>query len=461
MSRLVRNVGILLVAASLSLPLSDPASGADPKRPNILLITTDDQRMGTLGVMSNTRRWLVRRGVKYPRAYVTTPLCCPSKSTIYTGQYTHNHGVVTNEAEDTQALDQSTTVQRYLDDAGYRTALFGKFLNGWDISQVPSHFDRWAFFVKGSPFGYSGATWNVSGRVRTVDEYSTSYVRRKAAGFLRAAEANDGRPWFAHLSMWAPHLPVRVQRKYRDAAVRPWKGSPAVPEADRSDKPPYVQARYASPRRGANIRTMQLRALMSVDDAVHRLMRLLGRLGERRNTLVIFLSDNGFLWGEHGITGKVVPYTPSIHVPLLVRWPRHLEPGTIDRRVVLNADVAPTILDAAGIEPHHTVDGRSLLDPSWERDRLFVEEWKIPNHPAPAWESIRTTDMQYVEYRDRGGSIVFREYYDLRGDPWQLRNLLGDGDPGNDPSAEELAALEAQLAADRVCTGTTGPLACP
>ena len=157
-------------------------------------------------------------------------------------------------------------------------------------------------------------------------------------------------------------------------------------------------------------------------------------LGEE-NTLAFFMSDNGFMWGEHGHLFKRTPYESSVKVPLLMRWPGQVEKGAVDRRLVANIDVAPTILEAAGIEPmpERPMDGRSLLGTE-ERERLVLEYWAEGGRNIPTWFSTRTKDFQYIRYEDRFGDVLFREYYDLARDPWQRRNLLGDGDPTNDPS---------------------------
>jgi arylsulfatase A-like enzyme len=193
---------------------------------------------------------------------------------------------------------------------------------------------------------------------------------------------------------------------------------------------------------------------MSVDDLVGRVFREMEALDED-NTLAFFLSDNGFMWGEHGHLFKRTPYDPSIRLPLLMRWPGLVAEDTVDRRLVANIDIAPTILDAAGIEtlPERPMDGRSLLAPE-ERDRLVLEYWAEPGRNLPTWFSTRTKDFQYIRYEDEFGDVVYREYYDLAADPWQLRNLLGDGNPTNDPL---VIPLDSQLEQDRLCRAETCP----
>ena len=152
--------------------------------------------------------------------------------------------------------------------------------------------------------------------------------------------------------------------------------------------------------------------------------------------------------------GKAVPYTTSIQVPMMMRWPGRIPENEVDRRIVANIDIAPTILDAAGISPDHPMDGRSVLKRS-SRDRILMEYTFMEGFEAPNWASLRTKTWQYTEYfkRDRTG-IRSREYYDLKRDPWQLHNLLGDEDPANDPN---VGALTRRLARSQVCAGAECP----
>lgn len=439
------------------------ARARHPRRPNILLIITDDQRgdLDSLRVMPKTQRLLKRKGTMFTNAFATTPFCCPSRASIFTGRYAHNHGVLISMKTHGDAFNQRSTVQRYLRAAGYRNAYFGKYLNGWPIRRRPPHFQRWAIFSKVNlrslpAAGYRDGRWNVNGRVRRVHTYSTTYIRRRAVRFLTQTERNDRRPWFMVLATAAPHLPAPPEGKYRRAWIPSWTNNPARRERNRSDKPPFFRRRNVRHGKMLRHRRNQLRSLRSVDDMVRAVMRKMGRLRERRNTLVIFMSDNGFLWGEHKRTRKLYPYTMSIKIPLLMRWPGHVARGVRDRRIVGNIDIAPTILHAAGITPSSPMDGRSLLGGE-SRGRILTEFWAAAY--SPDWASTRTKTYQYTEYYNDAGDVTFREYYDLANDRWQLRNLLGDSDATNDPP--DVAGLSAQLALDRECAGTEGASACP
>jgi arylsulfatase A-like enzyme len=434
---------------ALAVPTAGPAAG---KPPNVLIIVTDDQRVGMLGVMPHTVRFFQNGGKTFTQGFVTTPLCCPSRSSIFTGLYAHNHGVVSNHGG--HALPHDLTLQRYLHAAGYRTGIVGKFLNGWRMGRNPPYFDRWV--VKGAGSGYRNPEFNVNGTVKTIRGYSTDIVSSQAVKILRGFETRDSRPWFLYVAPKAPHLPSLPEAAYARAPVPDWVKNPAVLEADKEDKPPWVQRRAVSGQWMATKRIAQFRTLMSVDDLVARVSRSLKSLGEGRRTMAFFLSDNGFMWGEHGLTRKGHPYSHSIRVPLLFRWPGHATRGSRDGRFAANIDLAPTILDAAGISPGVAMDGKSLLR-VWDRKRLFTEMPARTHGGAfPSWASIRTKRKQYVEYYDdyERTHVVFREYYRLGPDPWQLTNLLRDGNPKNNPDTSRLHRL---LRFYRECSGAACP----
>jgi arylsulfatase A-like enzyme len=455
---LIISVGVLLATFG-QIPKASHTVGAT-SRPNVLLIVTDDQRAG-FSVMPKAREWLKRGGTNFTRAFVTTPLCCPSRTSIFTGRYTHNHHVFSNDGEGGNLVQQST-LQYYLQRAGYETAMYGKYLNRWDISQPPPFFDHFAMNTTSSV--YDHGIWNVDGTVKTIAEYNTTYISDNAQRFLN--HAGSKRPWFLYLALAAPHDPYVAEPKYRHARTPHWKGDPAVLETDRSDKPPFVQKQHAGLIYGQKIRRTQFRTLMSVDDMISKLAVTLRNLGEERNTLVIFISDNGLMRGEHGLVGKKVPYEQSIKVPFMARWPGHLEANATDDRLVANIDIAPTVLQAAGLIPNpaYPLDGRSILGTTSNRNRLLMEHFPGKIDPSGStwenWASTRTKTYKYTEYYQPDGTTVkFREYYDLRRDPWELHNLLGDSHHSNDP--DDVGAISEQLAQDRACIGTAGIGACP
>jgi arylsulfatase A-like enzyme len=206
--------------------LSPPSDAApNPDAPNVLLIITDDQRAGTMRPLDATRRWFKRGGVRFSNAFATTPLCSPSRVTVMTGRYAHNHGIQRNR--DSLQLDQSQTLQRRLQDSGYLTAIAGKFLNDWPVTIEPPDFDRWATFnPTHEHIGYHDVTFNVNGNLRQASRYSTDFIADRAAGFLDHFETEDERPWFA---LWRRMRPTNPSSPHGGTEVIPFPSTRATP----------------------------------------------------------------------------------------------------------------------------------------------------------------------------------------------------------------------------------------
>lgn len=459
-----------MLLAGLACASASPALAADP---NFLVVATDDQRAGTMKAMPKTRRWFDERGTRFPRAYVTTPLCCPSRASIFSGRYAHNHGQELNTG--VTNFDPSTSFVRYLDEAGYRTGIVGKYLNTWSPSDPPPDFDDY----KITPGGYYDSFWNLNGTTRTVGEYSTTFTRRKSIQFIRKAEGEDSTPWLLHVATSAPHgsFPsdpknagshdwFPVEKKYADAPVGRFPRNPATEERNLNDKPPFLRdliesdpsPKALSPKA---VRRGQLRMLMSVDDMVAAILKKLAATGERRRTLVVFVSDNGLFWREHAIPPiKDLPYPEATRVPMMASWPGRIPRGAVDRRLVANIDIAPTIMAAAGLTPPEPMDGRSLLDSSWTRDRILVEYFGLRvmgERVIPRWAGLITPTYQFNQYEPINGHPLFREYYERAGDRWQLRNPLGNASTDDDPPEKTVQGLVQQLAEDLGCSGVTCP----
>lgn len=453
MGRFQRAVGALLLFASVAAAAPGASSAAAPNSPNILVIVTDDQRAGPFLGMPRTEE-IFGSGLVYENAFATTPLCCPSRVSIFTGRYAHNHGV---KYFNPSRLDQTTTVQSYLQANGYRTAIYGKYLNNWQVVVDPPFFDDWATFPQSTASTYSGGEWNVDGTVREVEEYSTDFIAAQASELLRSTESDDATPWFVYLAPPAPHEPYSPEPAYERSKVPDWRGNPAVFEKDVSDKPSYIRdvTRYCGFECGTKIRSAQIRTLMSVDDMVASVFGELEALGEAENTIAFYTSDNGLLWGEHNLNEKRPPYIPSIKVPLIMRWPQRIPAGR-DERIVANIDIAPTILEAAGIPQRSDVpmDGMSLLTPRLRRE-LLLEHWE--QNVIPTWYSIIAEDFQYIEYYDKDGVFKFKEYYDLEADPFQLTNLLRDGKVRTGPNRKQVKILHDRLREYRRCRAVNCP----
>jgi arylsulfatase A-like enzyme len=474
---------------------NDEEASANNTRPNILFIITDDQRAeGTLTpeAMPQTVSRLKDQGVNFTNAFGTTPLCCPARASIMTGQYAHNHEVTNgNWAKD---LNQDATIQAYLKQsaAGYRTGLFGKFLNGWDLTVNPKHWDQWSVFND----GYCPFFVNEQGTRKRypaldpstqapaagecdparigkddLDPYSTDYLRDRALKFLDDGEtddATDAQPWFLYITPYAPHTPHTPEADYAGTPFSAFEDTPATFE-DTSDKPPWVQQRAATRETvfgnatDPGRRLKQLRTLRSVDDLVGALLDQLKEKGEQ-DTLIVFISDNGYLWGDHGLIEKGAAYSAGAKVPLIMRYAPFTSPGKTDDSLVANIDLTPTALQAAGITPPSSplLDGQSLLSPTAQRQRLHLEYYDHGPEDTD-WAATRATDYLYIEtYAEDGETLDFLEYYDLQADPYETTNLYGpngvpgDGDDLGTPQ-HSVAELHDILRRDRFCEGTACP----
>lgn len=425
-----------------------------PVRPNVLIFLTDDQRATdtiTAAVMPRLRAWVQQAGTRFTNFFSTTPLCCPDRSVLLSGRYAHNTEVRVNA--DTSNLDHALSMERLLQQAGYRTAYVGKFLNGWQNATSPPYFSDRAL-VAG---GYADRWFNIDGVARKVP-YTTDFIGQQTVTYLDRFEEDDAQPWMLIAATTAPHHPWEPAAVHASDDVGTWAGNPATQESDRTDKPSWVRARNYTLSQADAVRAPQLRTLRSVDDMVDVVMTRLQALGELSNTLVIYTSDNGYLWSEHRIGGdygvaaqKRYPYDASVRIPFLMRWDGRVAAGATDQRLAGMVDVVPTVLAAAGVTPDYPLDGYPLRADRL-RTRIVLEYWIDPGDPSiPTWVSIRTQDLMYVEYYNASGEVTFREYYDLVNDPWELVNLLNDG-VLSDP---DTSYLQEQAIAGARCSGNS------
>ena len=454
------------VVAAAMAPSSD---AAHDRRPNILLIITDDQPWDTLPVTEGPAAmpWLegrlddpADRWVRFTNAFVNVPLCCPSRASILTGRYARHTGVETNR--DGADLDESSTLATWLDGAGYQTAFIGKYLNGypWDRGPyVPAGWDR--FLAKrnldvtttyeGYPFVDQGVPLTAG---TNQGAYATTMLAEEATSFLRGASAEA--PWFLVFAPSAPHEPWTPAPQ----DVGSFEGVPIAMPSERAmnavdGAPGWVSALPAiDPATADDLeleRSRMLETLRGVDRAVASLVAEVRARGELDDTLIIVLSDNGFSFGEHRWVGKRCPYEACVRVPLVMRTP-WTGAGEIETPVT-NVDLAPTILASAGVDAAGSrSDGlslRPLLDdrPGGVIDRTAVlVEW-AGDGEVPAWRGVRTDGFSYIEHAD--GTI---ELFDLVGrlgapDPRELRNHADDRAYAS-LRRTLAAALEALLAED-------------
>lgn len=449
----------LLGAVALALSLITlgstgvPAAAQVESPPNIILILTDDQRWDTLEYMPTVTGELMANGTTFVNAYVTTPLCCPSRASILTGQYAHNHGVLLNGGPDGgQNLDESRTIATHLRrEAGYRTGFIGKYLNNYlnlgASPYIPAGWSDWIAFKQRSEEHalYYGYVLNENGDLVTYgtepEDYSTDVLTGKALEFI--GKENE-KPFFLFLAYYTPHDPFLPAPRHAGALDGiEFERPPSFLEPAGEDKPAWFQnrPRIDTEKLDAD-RQASLESLLAVDEGIEAILQELNRIGKADNTVIIFMSDNGMNWGEHGLRGKNCAYEECVRVPLVVWYPA-LTSGRSVRELALNIDIAPTIAELAGIPFSDRMewDGVSLVDliasgrdPNFTRSEFLVEHWvwlaNATGALIPDYESLHTAEWSYVEYTTTGE----RELYDLERDPYAMDNLA------HDPAYAQVAA---------------------
>ncbi len=455
--------------------------------PNLLVVMTDDQTASTFipGYMPRTAEFFADGGTDFTQAIASPPLCCPARAGFLTGRYAQNHGVVENSVGYGSLRDEKATLPVALQSAGYRTGLAGKFMNGYDALRGPSPgpgFDDWyAAFGAANYFDFQVSD---GGEVTVVDDYSTTAYTDRAIEFTKDAHA-DEMPFFLWLSYNAPHTVAAgndapcegedAQPPSADAfaefAEEPLPRPGSFDEADVSDKPSLADGpgRLRAGRLAETERSWRcgLAALRAVDSDLRRLLDSLRATGELEQTVVVFLSDNGYFYGEHRLTTeKRIPLEPALRVPLAIRVGSEVRGGSGPRasgELISQVDLAPTLFDYAGVDPCEywkrcvPMDGRSLrplleAKGDWPTNRMIPltldEGW--------AYSGLRGAGELYVEFdasrwRDFGtGPAV--EYYDLASDPDQLSNLAADS-RGRFPRLDDLGARLRDL---ERCAGIEG-----
>jgi arylsulfatase A-like enzyme len=419
-------------------------------RPNIIVIETDDQTLAEMSVLPKTRRLIGDEGVTFQNNFDSFSLCCPSRATLLTGQYSHNNGVRDNKLPNGgyYKLDSTNTLAVWLQRGGYYTAHVGKYLNGYGTrnpQEIPPGWSDWHGSVDPTTYRYYNYTLDENGvlntycKTRAPSCYQTDVYAAKATEIIRR-QVPRAQPLFMWVAFLADHAGAPADPddpknlgtpspapKYRNAfAGLPLPTPPNFNEADMSDKPAAMQRRpvLTQARINAIRESYQQRreTLLSVDDAVESIVNALVATGELGHTLIIFTSDNGFFHGEHRVAaGKVLWYEPSIRVPLLMRGPG-IPPGVRRKQPTMNIDYAPTIVDAANVKPGRVMDGISLLPLARDGRREPGRDLLVDNQPGAAhFDAIRTRRFKYAEY-----TTGEREMYDLARDPYELQSVHND-----------------------------------
>ena len=486
----------LFLAALAVAGGGEDAHAGSQARPNIIVITTDDQPLSMMRgrYMPKTTKQIGDRGTTFTNHVVTTPLCCPSRATMLTGQYGHNHGVLTNHYELLE--DKGNVLPVWLRNAGYRTAHVGKFLNAYEQAvgnrfEVAPGWDVW-FTTVGST-RYFNYDVSANGRPRHFGNGPRSHVtrvlNRKAASLVRRFTA-DSQPLYLQLDHRAPHTESGVNSGGRCGAravpedprdeegVRdePLPTPPSFNEADVSDKPSYIRDKALLNRPRIKKITKRydcgLAALRSVDRGVKKIVKGLRKTGELEDTVLIFTSDNGYYFGEHRIArDKTHPYEEGIRVPLMVRLPTRLggRPGARSHAPTANIDIAPTLLELAGARPCETtgdcrvIDGRSTVpllrgQGGWPRRRGVLVEYDGASSKGTSsceYHGIRAQGWIYVDHVRIPNPLTGvceetaeTELYNLATDPFQLQNLPLVAGP--------VEGLRDRLSRLRDCSGVAG-----
>ncbi len=436
-------------------------------RPNMIFVVADDLDAVSIASMPRLQGLLVQQGVSFRNALSTNPICAPSRASLLTALQAHNHGVWYNSGGPKilhdSGLEQSTVAMR-LQQAGDKTALIGKYLNGYNGEDPPAGWEEWqaVYSSVGSDAYYN---YIIREKTRAVDygsapaDYLTDVLAQRAVTFVRQA-SQENRPFFLWLAPSAPHRPaIPAPRHASDFATARAPRTPSFNEADVSDKPAYVRAMPlltpADIDEADALCRDRLRTMLAVDEALASLVEAVTQAGQMSNTWFVFTSDNGFMMGQHRFArGKDAPYEPSLLVPLVVRGPS--TPANVARdQMVTLVDLGATFLALGGAWPGDgAVDGRSLLSllgtapPSlgeWRADVLLEHRMQSQGAEAvPDYAGLRTPTRLYVEYAT---SEV--EYYELDQDPDELNSRKLD--------AAARAPWQQRLAAVRACRGAQCP----
>ena len=458
---------VALLAAAIIVGPAAQANAAAPARPNVVFILTDDQRSDQLGcedhpfLQTPNLDRIAAEGARFANMFVTTSLCSPSRASFLSGLYAHTHGVVNNFTDYPKDL---ASFPRRLQEAGYETAYVGKWHMGEQSDEKRPGFDHWVTH-KGQG-KYYDTTFNVNG-IRVVKKgYYTHRVTDMAIEWL---EREHRKPFLLILGHKAAHTPFTPEEKYAHIYDDVKIEYPATAFA-LEGKPEWVEQRLAtwhgiygpiygfrknfpdtrpeSVKEFAAFVRAYTATIRSIDDSVGRIYRALAKTGRLDNTLLIFAGDNGMFLGEHGMTDKRTMHEPSIRVPLLARYPKSIRPGTVIEPMVLNVDLAPSILDICGAPPLKKIHGASFKPllagdtRGWRKSWYYEYNYEKQFPYTPNVRGVRTDTWKYVHYPHGDGTPDRHkaELYHLATDPGETNNLIND-----EKHADKVAELQAEL----------------
>ncbi len=462
-------VANLIAGLSALAALAGWSSSAAPAtRPNILFLLTDDVRWDDLGCaghpFSRTPHIdrLAREGVMFRNAFATTPLCSPSRASFLTGVYPHTHGI-TDNTDRSLASHKLATFPQSLQRAGYETAFLGKWHMGNDNSPRPG-FDHWSC-LKGQGSSFD-AEMNVDGHTVQTRGYVTDVLTERAVEFTKRPRAKPFLLYFAHKAVH-PETTQRADGTLSDPAASNFIPAPRHKNLYAGLKAPR-RANYTDtlegkpalrreipglpplgPATGGSDETIlnRLRMLASADDSTGELLRALEATGQLDRTLVVFTSDHGYFYGEHGLSvERRLAYEEGIRIPLLLRYPPLIKAGSTRDQLVLSLDLAPTLLDLAGVPAPAGLHGHSLVpllqrDGPGLRDAFLVEYYSdnvFPRVAKMGYQTVRTDRWKLIHYVDLTG---MDELYDLRTDPYEMKNRIADP-----RAAPDLRQMQSELA---------------
>ena len=430
------------LAAGATLPTASKAMAAKPR--NIIFILSDDHRYDALGFMK-AQPWLetpeldrlAHEGIHFKNAFVTTALCSPSRASILTGVYAHKHRIVDNNT----AIPAGTVFfPSYLQKVGYKTGFFGKWHMGAEVDDPKPGFDQWVSFKGQGTYLPNPNGLNVNGKHVPQKGYITDELTDYALDWLRTVPKEQ--PYFLYLSHKAVHsefIPAaRHKGKYKDAKFI-YPPTMAADGEMAQHRPMWVQNQrnswhgvefaYHSNLDIAEYYKRYCETLMAVDESLGRVFQELEARGELDSTLVIYMGDNGFAFGEHGLIDKRTSYEESMRVPMLARCPELFHGGQTVKEQVAGLDIMPTVLDVAGAQIPSGLDGKSWLllaqgkPANWRKELLYEYYWERNFPQTPTQHAIRNDRYKFIRYQ---GIWDIDELYDLQEDPLESRNLIFD-----------------------------------